>query len=67
MNKTPLFILSLVVTLQAIANLVRFLWDIPVMIGSFPLPGWTGALFFVFLGLLAAWAFRALYSNQVNP
>ena len=45
----------------AIANLARVLWNVPVMIGSFTLPGWTGALFFLGFGVVAGWALRAFY------
>lgn len=59
-EKTPLIILTFLITFVAIANLVRLLWNIPMIIGSFYLAGWTGAIAYVILGLLAAWSFRAL-------
>lgn len=59
-EKTPLIILSCLITFAAIANLVRLLWNIPISIGTITLPGWTGSIFFLVLGLLAAWSFRAL-------
>ncbi len=74
-DKATLFITSALVTLGAIANLSRVLWDLPVCIGSLVLPGWTGAFLFIGLGLLAAWSFRSLAafpsslppSNPSNP
>jgi|GEM_PF-5629868 len=60
-EETPLIILTLLVTFAAIANLVRLLWNIPILIGTFYLPGWTGSVAFIILGLLAAWSFRALF------
>jgi uncharacterized membrane protein len=59
-DKATLILITLLVTFAAIANLVRLFWNIPVSIGSFILPGWTGAFFFLVLGLLSAWSFRAL-------
>lgn len=66
-EKTPLIILAFLVTFGAIANLVRLIWNIPLCIGTFVLPGWTGAIFFIVLGLLAAWSFRALCSETREP
>lgn len=63
-EKTPLIVIACLVTFAAIANLVRLLWDIPISIGSFFLPGWTGAIGFVLFGLLGAWAFRGLCSGS---
>lgn len=63
-EKTPLFLLTLLVTVGAIANLVRLYWNIPICIGSFILPGWTGAFAYLLLGLLAAWSFRALFFDS---
>lgn len=62
-EKTPLVILVCLISFGALANLMRLFWDIPVTIGTFTLPGWTGAIFFLVLGLLAAWSFRALFSG----
>jgi uncharacterized membrane protein len=59
-EKTPLIIISCLIALVAIVNLARLLWNIPLCIGSFVLPGWTGAIAFLLFGLLAAWSFRAL-------
>lgn len=59
-DQLPLLIGTLCITFSALANLVRFLWNIPVAVGSFQLPGWTGGIAFVVLGLLAAWMFQAL-------
>lgn len=59
-EKTPLILIACLITFGAIANLVRLLWNIPVSIGTVTLPGWTGSIFFLVLGLLAAWSFRAL-------
>ncbi len=59
-ERTPLVILTLFVTFAAIANLVRLLWNIPIAIGTFVFPGWTGSIAYVALALLAAWSFRAL-------
>lgn len=73
-DKTTLIFLALFVTFAAMANLVRLFWNIPIYIGSLHLPGWTGALFYLGLALLATWSFRslsALYShpptNSSNP
>lgn len=63
-EKTPLIIVSCLVAFIAIVNLVRLLWNIPICIGSFVLPGWTGAIAFLVFGLLAAWSFRALCSDS---
>lgn len=63
MNKTPLYIITILISLVALANLARFFWNIPITLGSLlTLPAWTGAVAFIVLGLLAAWAFQALYS-----
>lgn len=59
-EKTPLILATFLITLMAIANLMRLLWNIPVTIGTFTLPGWTGSIFFLVLGLLSAWSFRSL-------
>ncbi len=66
-DKTTLMVTTLWVTFTAIANLVRLFWNIPVSIGSLILPGWTGALFFLALGLLSAWSFRALAGLYPPP
>lgn len=66
-DKATLFLTTLFVTFGAIANLVRLFWNIPVTIGSCFLPGWTGAIFFVGLGLLATWSFRALAALSSLP
>lgn len=58
--KFPLWLTSSLVAFVALANLFRFLWNIPVSVGSLILPGWTGGVAFIALGLLAAWSFRAL-------
>ena len=63
-EKTPLFLLTCLITIGAIVNLIRLYWNIPVCIGSFTLPGWTGATAYLVLGLLAAWSFRALFSDS---
>lgn len=61
-DKATLFLTILFVTLVAVANLVRLLWDIAIHVGPLTLPGWTGGVAFLGLGLLAMWAFRALAS-----
>lgn len=66
-DKATLFMTSSFVALGAIANLGRLLWDLPVCIGPFVLPGWTGAFFFIGLGLLAAWSFRSLAAFPFSP
>lgn len=55
-----LFLPHFLVMLMAVANLGRVLWNIPVTVGTWIFPGWTGALLFIGLGLIAAWSFRAL-------
>ena len=60
-DKAPLTILTLLITVVAIANLVRFIWNIPIFIGALLLPGWTGAIAYLACALLAAWSFKALY------
>jgi len=59
-ERTPLVILTLLITFAAIANLVRLLWNIPMTIGTFIFPGWTGSIGYIVCALLAAWSFRAL-------
>jgi hypothetical protein len=59
-NKTTLLLSSLFVVFVAIANLIRMLWDISLSIGPIYLPGWTGAIAYFLLGLLALWSFRSL-------
>lgn len=59
-DKATLILTTLFVTFAAIVNLVRLYWNIPISIGSFILPGWTGGFFFLGLALLSAWSFRAL-------
>lgn len=66
-DKTTLVLTTLFVMFAALANLVRLFWDIPVNIGSFSLPGWTGAFFFLGFGLLSAWAFRAIAALYSPP
>ncbi len=61
-NKTALLTCASLLTCGAIANLARLFWNIPLSIGSLYLPGWTGAIAFVLLGLLAAWSFREIYA-----
>ncbi|WP_068466752.1 hypothetical protein [Candidatus Protochlamydia phocaeensis] len=61
-DRTILFISSLVIALAAVASLIRFFWNIPVVVGCLTFPGWTGAIAFLLLGLLSSWSFRALYS-----
>lgn len=60
MDKTPLVLTTLLITIVAIANLIRFLWNIPIIVGSLVLPGWTGGVAFIILGLLAAWSIWSL-------
>jgi len=64
MNKTPLYLMTLLVTFIAIVNLGRFFWDITITVDGIVLPGWTGAIAFVILGLLAAWSFKSLLSSS---
>lgn len=66
MDKTPLYLISSFIALGAIANLARFFWDIPAIIGPIFLPGWTGAVLFIVLGLLAAWSFKSLFSSHLS-
>lgn len=70
-DKTTLLLTTLLVTVGAIANLARFFWNISIVVGTLVLPGWTGALFFIALGLLATWSFRALgglcFPPPINP
>jgi len=67
-ERTPLVILTFLITFIAIANLVRLFWNIPIMIGTFVLPGWTGSIAYVACALLAAWSFRALcFVPRVYP
>lgn len=63
MDKLPLVLTSLLIGIAAIANLVRFIWNIPVAVGSLFLPGWTGGVLFIILGLLSAWSLRAIFSS----
>lgn len=66
-DKATLLLTILLVTFAAIANLVRLLWNISISIGTVVLPGWTGGIFFIGLGLLAAWSFRALGGLSSQP
>lgn len=59
-DKATLMLTTLLVTFGAIANLVRLFWNISFSIGLIVFPGWTGAFFFLGLGLLSAWSFRAI-------
>lgn len=65
MQKTPLYLITLLITLVAILNLGRFIFDIPITVdGIAVLAPWTGAVAFVVLGLLASWAFKSLWSSD---
>lgn len=59
-DKISLFITTSLITFGAIGNLIRLYWNISASIGFCVLPGWTGAILFLGLGLLAAWSFREL-------
>lgn len=61
-HKTALLTCAYLFTCGAIANLVRLFWNISLSLGSFSLPGWTGAIGFILLGLLGAWSFREIYA-----
>lgn len=56
----PLTIGTFLITFMAIVSLVRFLWNIPMTVGSVFLPGWTGGIFFILAGLLVAWMSKCL-------
>jgi hypothetical protein len=66
-DRLILFITISLVAIAAMANLIRLFWNIPIYIGSFELPGWTGALFFAGLGFLAAWSFRSILALFPGP
>lgn len=66
-DKATLVLTTLFVTFAALANLVRLFWNIPISIGSLYLPGWTGALLYLALALLATWSFRALGGIYSHP
>lgn len=59
-NRTPLFIVTLLVAGAALVHLARLFWNVTATVGDFSFPGWTGAVFFLILGMLAAWSFRSL-------
>ncbi len=59
-DKNTLRLMTSFVTFAALANMVRFFWDIPVTIGRVFLPGWTGGIAYLVLGILAAWSFKAI-------
>lgn len=59
-DKNTLRLITLLVTFAALANLARFFWNVSVSIGTVVLPGWTGGIAYLLLGLLAAWSFRAI-------
>lgn len=66
--QSTLFLIILIVTFAAVANLARLLWDISIVVGPLTLPGWTGGIAYLALGLLASWAFRALFSlSDLHP
>ncbi len=69
MDKTPLYLTTCLIAFVAIANLIRFFWNISITVGTFVLPGWTGGILFILLGLLTAWSFRSLWSSSrpTNP
>lgn len=64
MEKTPFILSTCFITLLALAQLVRLIWNIPMQVGSLQFPGWTGAIFFIALGLLAAWCTQSLIAKD---
>ena len=66
-TRISLLLTTCLVTFVAIANLVRLFWNLSITIGPLALPGWTGAFFFLGLGLLAAWSFREIASFYPPP
>ena len=67
-DKAILTLTSLTISCGAIAHLIRFFLNIPLSIGTYTLPGWTGAIFYLGLSFLACYSFRAIktFSSQ-NP
>lgn len=66
-NKIIILITILFVAFVAIANLIRFFWNISVSIGLITLPGWTGAIFYIAFGLLTTFALKALNDLYLTP
>lgn len=63
-NLLPLVIGAALIGFVSLANLVRLIWDIPAHIGAITLPGWSGGIAFVVLGLLSIWMFRAIRNQR---
>ena len=66
-NQSIILTITLFITFAAIANLVRFFWDVSICIGSLILPGWTGGFAYLGFGLLSAFSFRALATLSFSP
>ncbi len=56
----PLVLCVILITLAALGNLIRFIWSVPVVIGTVHVPNWTGGVAFLILGAIAVWGFKAL-------
>jgi hypothetical protein len=56
----PLVLSSIFVALFAVGHLIRFIWSVPLVIGTFHVPLWISGVLFLVFGLLAAWSFKAL-------
>lgn len=67
LRMVPLYLSAILITIAAIANLIRFLLSINVTIGGNSIPPWTGAVAFVVLGLLAWWSFKSLLYRPLSP
>jgi hypothetical protein len=61
-KKTALLLSCLLIAFMAIANLIRLFWEIPLSMGHFQFPSWTGAIGFLAFGLLSCWSFKELYA-----
>ncbi len=59
-DKSTLILTTLVIMFWSYHQFDPLIWDISLSIGSYTFPGWTGSLFFFWLGLLSIWSFKAL-------
>ena len=60
-ERTILLIVACALVGGALFHLSRLFWHISLSVGSVYFPPWTGGLFFVFYGLLAAGLFKVLF------
>lgn len=58
----PVVLSVIIIALMAVGHLIRFIWHVPVIVGTFTVPLWFSGVCFIILGLLAAWSFKDLYA-----